>query len=231
MANATKEPPAEVAPLWTGDPTPPVANPLILNDCYFELNGVNLRCLVKHLEAAFPENKPVTVTSFCGETDYPGVTKWHLRVTFYQSFDAGAVYQTLNSAYNAYVASGTPATFKARPHFSNAPSAVNPIVSGYVIPQPFELITGDAGAASEVAIDWNLTAPPTVDTGSVTATGATAGAPGYYAPSGATVPANLAALSGVTATPVTAWPTGDYVITADLLANHWTGSAWAAGKA
>ena len=56
-----------VTPFYTGDPVPPVASPLILNDAYFELSGVNLRCLVKHLEAAFPENKPVTVTSFCGE--------------------------------------------------------------------------------------------------------------------------------------------------------------------
>src|SRR5262252_7083662 len=90
-------------PQAAGDPTPPAATPLILNDAYFELGGVNLRCLVQHLEVS-PENKPVTVTSFCAETDYPGVTKWHLRVTFYQSFDVGATYATLNAAYNSYVA-------------------------------------------------------------------------------------------------------------------------------
>jgi hypothetical protein len=230
VGNGGNGPPG-AEPFYTGDPVSPAANPLILNDCYFELTGVNLRCLVKHLEAAFPENKPVTVTSFCGETDYPGVTKWHLRVTFYQSFDAGAVYATLNSAYQAYVTSGTPAQFRARPYFSRAPSATNPWISGYAIPQPFELIVGDAGAAAEVTVDWNLTAPPTVDLGSVAATGAVAGAPGYYTPSGANVPANLAALSTVTASPATAWTTGQYVITADLLAAHWTGSAWAAGKA
>ena len=240
MASATKD--AEVEPAgngddpqpgltFTGDPVPPTANPLILNDCYFEMTGVNLRCLVKHLEAASPENKPVTVTSFCGETDYPGVTKWHLRVTFYQSFDSGAVYQTLSAAYNAYVANGQPVQWKARPYSSRAQSAANPVISGYAIPQPFDQIVGDAGAAAEVAIDWNLTQPPTVDSGAVTATGATSGAPGFYAPSGATVPANLAALTGVTATPATAWATGQYVITADLLAAHWSGSAWTAGKA
>jgi hypothetical protein len=213
-----------------GDPSPPAATPLILNDAYFELGGVNLRCLVKHLEATFPENKPVTVTSLCGEVDYPGVTKYHLRVTFYQSFDTGAVYATLNAAYQAYLASNTPVNFKARPRSSLVASATNPIVSGYVIPQPFELIVGDAGTAAEVAIDWNLTAPPTVDTGAVTATGATAGAPGYYTPSGATVPANLAALSSVTANPVATWAAGQYVITSDLLAANWNGTAWAAGK-
>ena len=214
----------------TGDPTPVPASPLILNDAYFELIGVNLRCLVQHLEVS-PENKVVTVTSFCSETDYPGVTKWHLRVTFYQSFDPGAVYDTLNAAYQAYQASGTPAAFKARPYSSRLPAANNPIISGFAIPQPFDIITGDAGAASQVQIDWNLTQVPAVDHGSVTATGATAGSPGFYTPSGATVPANLAGLAAVVANPTAAWTTGQYVITADLVANHWSGTAWAAGKA
>ena len=211
-------------------PPAPVATPLILTDGYFELNGVNLSCLVKHLEATFAENKPVTVTTLCGEVDYPGVTKYHLRATLYQTFDSGATFSTLNTALASYQASNTPCPFKARPHASWVPAANNPIISGLVIPQPFELIVGDAGTAAEVAIDWNLTAPPTINTGAVTATGATAGQPGYYTPSGATVPANLAALSGVTASPATAWATGSYVITADLLAAHWSGSAWATGK-
>jgi hypothetical protein len=231
MANATKEPPPEIMLTAAGDPVPPPANPLIMNDCYFEMSGVNLRCTVKHLEAGFPENKQVTVTTFCNETDYPGVTKYHLRVTFYQDFSAGSVFQTLNAAYQAYVAGGTPVNWKARPYSARSASATNPIISGYAIPQPFELLVGDAGAASECVIDWNLTAPPTIDNGSVAATGATAGSPGFFTPSGASVPANLAALTGITATPATAWLTGTYVITGDLTANHWSGSAWTAGKA
>jgi hypothetical protein len=220
----------EVTPLATGDPVPPPATPLILNDAYFELTAVNLRCLVKHLEVT-PENKPVTITSFCAETDYPGVTKWHLRVTFHQSFSVGAVFDTLTAAYNAYVANGTPAQFKARPYSSRLQGQDNPVISGSAIPQPFPVMMGDAGAASECAIDWNLLGAPAVDHGVVAATGATAGAPGSFQPTGAVVPANLAALTGLTASPATAWSTGQYVITADLLANHWTGTAWAAGKA
>jgi hypothetical protein len=230
MANSTTLDPPEVSLLATGDPVPPTASPLILNDAYFELMGVNLRCLVQHLEVS-PENKPVTVTTFCSEVDYPGVTKWHLRVTFYQSFDTGATFATLNAAYQAYVASGAPVNFKARPYSSRVASATNPIISGSAIPQPFDLLAGDAGAASQVQIDWNLTGVPSVDLGAVAATGATAGAPGFFTPSGASSPANLAALSGVTASPTAAWATGQYVITADLLAAHWSGTAWAAGKA
>jgi hypothetical protein len=213
-----------------GDPVAAPGVPLIMNDCYFELSGVNLRCLVQHLEV-MPENKLVTVTTFCSEVDYPGVTKWHLKVTFYMSYDVGSTFSTLQAALTAYQASGTPTNFKARPKSSQVASAANPVISGLAIPQPFDLINGDAGAASQVQIDWNLTAPPSVDTGAVAATGANTGAPGYYSPSGATVPANLAALTGLTATPNTAWATGQYVITADLLAAHWSGSAWVAGKA
>lgn len=230
MPNAVKEPP-EISLLATGDAVAPPANPLILNNAYFELSGVNLRCTVKHLEACFPEVKKVTVTTFCNETDYPGVIKYHLRVTFYQDYTSGSVWQTLNAAYQNYAANGTPVNFKARPSYSNVVSPTNPQISGFCIPDPPMFMGGDAGAASEVVIDWNLTGPPNVDTGAVTATGATAGTPGFYTPSGANVPANLAALGSVTASPATAWTTGQYVITADLTANHWTGTAWAAGKA
>jgi hypothetical protein len=90
---------------------------------------------------------------------------------------------------------------------------------------------GDAGTNAEVKIDWAMTSPPSVNTGSVAATGATGGAPGFYTPTGAATPANLAALAGLTASPTTAWPTGQYVITADLLAAYWNGTAWTAGKA
>jgi hypothetical protein len=227
--NGNGDGPPEVTLTAAGDPTPPTAQPLILNDCYFELGGVNLRCLVQHLEIA-PENKPVTVTSFCAEIDYPGVTKWHLRVTFYQSFDANATFATLQAAYNSYVASGATVNFKARPYSSRVAAANNPIISGQAIPQPFDYLMGDAGAASQIQIDWNLTAFPTVDTGAVTATGATAGAPGFFTPSGATTPANLAALTGLTASPATTWGAGQFVITADLLANNWNGTTWVAGK-
>jgi hypothetical protein len=232
-ANGGDEPPTiytygSVDTYAAGDATPPTAQPLVLNDAYYELTGVNLRCLVKHIELV-PENKLQTATTLCSEVDYVGVTKWHQRVTFYQSYDAGATYQTLNAAYQAWVTSQQPAQFKARPHSSQVASATNPVISGLVIPMPFDLMIGDAGVLSEVAIDWNMTAPPTVDMGSVAATGATAGVPGYFTPLGCLTPANLAALSGVTASPVTNWTTGQYVITADKIGANWNGTAWVAG--
>jgi hypothetical protein len=213
-----------------GDLTPPTAQPLVLNDVYYTLNNVNLRCLVKHLELV-PENKLQTATTFCSEVDYVGVTKWHQRVTFYQSYDNGATYQTLNACYQNWITSQQPAQFTARPHSSQVASATNPVISGLVIPMPFELMIGDAGVLSEVAIDWNMTAPPTVNMGALAATGATAGVPGYFTPLGCTTPATLAALTGITASPATAWTTGQYVILGNLTGAHWTGTAWADGVA
>jgi hypothetical protein len=225
-------PPPAVHPhaVTPGDQPPVTALPLILNDTYVELGGVNLRCLAGHIEVA-PENKPVTVTSFCAEVDYPGVTKWHIRLTFHQSFDTGAVYDTLAAALANYNATGQPVPFKARPYSSRPPSANNPVISGMATPQPFEVIMGDAGAASQCQIDWTLTGPPSVDKGVVTVTGAVGGMPGYYEPTGASIPADLAALSGVAATPSSAWDAGYYVITGDLLAASWDGTAWVEGKA
>lgn len=65
----------------------------------------------------------------------------------------------------------------------------------------------------------------------ITATGAVAGNPGHYTPTGAANPANLAALSTVTADPTTAWSTGQYVNVADGSKANWNGTDWEAGEA
>jgi hypothetical protein len=68
------------------------------------------------------------------------------------------------------------------------------------------------------------------------ATGATAGVPGSWTPSGSTVPADVAALqaSGIVASPNTAWTVGQYVQTQTASTPgqaHWNGTAWVAGPA
>lgn len=63
-----------------------------------------------------------------------------------------------------------------------------------------------------------------------TATGATAGTPGTFTPATADTPNALALMTGVTASPATAWTTGQYVVLGDGSFAHWTGSAWASGK-
>jgi hypothetical protein len=85
------------------------------------------------------------------------------------------------------------------------------------------------------------TVPPPVETDGCTtvpaapvlvpATGATAGTPGTWTPAGSAPPANLAAASSVTASPTTAWTTGQYVVAGDAAHIHWDGAAWATGPA
>lgn len=75
--------------------------------------------------------------------------------------------------------------------------------------------------------------------GTTSATGATAGTPGTWTPSGSTPPASPAALTAgnpnvVVASPTTAWTTGQYVQTATAGTGgraYWNGTAWASGAA
>lgn len=70
-------------------------------------------------------------------------------------------------------------------------------------------------------------------------TGATAGIPGSWTPAGSTPPANVASLQGgspvtVTASPATAWTTGQFVQTQTAGAAGracWTGTGWVGGIA
>ena len=87
------------------------------------------------------------------------------------------------------------------------------------------------------------TAPPDVTDGCealgaapTAATGATAGSPGTWTPSGSTPPADSAGATSaaVTASPATAWTTDQYVqgSTSGVAGEmYWNGSAWTAGRA
>ncbi|TCC19961.1 hypothetical protein [Kribbella sindirgiensis] len=65
----------------------------------------------------------------------------------------------------------------------------------------------------------------------IVATGATAGIPGTFTPAGAYAPVNLAAMTGVTASPTTAWTTGQYVTLSDGTKAHWDSDSWESGPA
>jgi hypothetical protein len=73
-------------------------------------------------------------------------------------------------------------------------------------------------------------------TGSVAATGATAGTPGTWTPGGSDAPANAAGANSasITASPNTAWTTGQYVQGTTAGASgemYWNGTTWVAGRA
>jgi hypothetical protein len=63
------------------------------------------------------------------------------------------------------------------------------------------------------------------------ATGAIAGMPGTWTPSGASAPATLAAMTGITASPTTAWMTGQHMVLGDASHCSWNATAWVTGDA
>lgn len=69
--------------------------------------------------------------------------------------------------------------------------------------------------------------------GPTPATGATAGSPGVFTPTGAAIPVTVGQLqlSAIAATPATAWTAGQHVIVGDSSLAHWDGDSWEAGPA
>ena len=118
---------------------------------------------------------------------------------------------------------------------------------------PYDVVDDGSGTAGPLPspldpddhlyVSFTTVAPPTETDGCVAfppgptaATGATAGTPGTWTPAGSTPPSNAAGATSasITASPNTAWTTGQYVqgSTAGTGGEmHWSGTAWVAGKA
>lgn len=79
--------------------------------------------------------------------------------------------------------------------------------------------------------DDTVGAIPLDDPDSPEATGATAGTPGTFSPAGAFRPETVDDLAGVTATPLTAWTTGQGVLLQNGTFAYWDGAGWLPGKA
>jgi hypothetical protein len=140
----------------------PEPTPLILTDASFKLSDdgteaglTELACVTNHIELT-PDVSVTTLDTMCGSKDYPGVVKWSLIATLFQSFDPAATDEVLRAA-NAL---GTPAPYEIIPYKSQPVSATNPKFTGFVIPQPFSPINGDAGAESTVELEWSCTEEP-----------------------------------------------------------------------
>jgi len=111
--------------------------------------------------------------------------------------------------------------------------------SGTLTLQPLDF--GSSGAFGDdmtADFEFQVLWKPTVDCNAapIMATGATAGTPGTWTPSGSGPPADAAAATaaGVVASPASAWTIGQYVQggTAGVGGEmHWDGAAWATGRA
>jgi hypothetical protein len=110
---------------------------------------------------------------------------------------------------------------------------------------PYDIVKDDTGAAGPLLepvdsrdhlwMQLTTVAPPEPSCDAVAvgqaATGADAGTPGSYTPANSYGPEDLASATSVTASPTTAWTTGQYIVLEDGTFAHWDGTAWVAGKA
>ena len=137
---------------------------VILDNASIKLGPDNLTlkelaCYASHVELS-PDVSVTTLDTFCGSVDYPGVVKWALIATLYQSYDVDGTEEVLS----ALVTAGDPCAFEVSAYRSQAISATNPAWTGTVIPQPYAPLSGDAGDGSEVSLEWSLVGTPTKKT-------------------------------------------------------------------
>jgi hypothetical protein len=200
----------------------------VLWDVSLKIDDVDLSDHVESLEITVGINKQAAAAmSEIQDYSMAGtVTITDPTVTFYQDYAVSKVYATLHAAWVSR------ATFNvlAKPN-SGAVAADNPewTIPCFVGEMP--VMTGTRGDRHMTAVTLAVAGVYSVNTTSNIATGATAGSPGTWTPGGSVAPANLAATTGVTASPATAWTTGQYVVLGDTSHCHWNGTAWTSGDA
>jgi hypothetical protein len=129
--------------------------PVILDRASLVLNGVELACVLSHIEIT-PDVSTTEITTMCGRKEYPGSVRWTLGATLYQSFDPEGTHETLM----ACLAAGGPVPYSVMPRRGEPVAPTNPEFWGDVIPQPYTLLSGDAGEASTVEIEWSIEGNP-----------------------------------------------------------------------
>jgi len=118
-------------------------------------------------------------------------------------------------------------------------SEIGTTATGMLTLQPLDFgSSGEFGEDMTADFEFQVEWKPVIDCNAapVIATGATAGIPGTWTPTGSNPPADAAGATAtsVVASPNTAWTTGQYVqgSTAGTGGRmHWSGTAWVAGAA
>lgn len=111
---------------------------------------------------------------------------------------------------------------------------------------PYDVVPGASGASAllepldandHLHVQYTTVAPPEPSCDGISsgpeATGAAAGTPGELTPTDSYPPVSFTALEDdpLTASPTTAWTTGQYIVLGDGSFAHWDGTDWAEGKA
>jgi hypothetical protein len=188
-----------------------------------ETSAVDYKCQVSEASVNATPNLQTVPATFCApESQVPANTGYELQLNWLQDWTAPGG----GLSNFAFVNDAQLAHFALFLEDSNMPECHGDV---WVVAGAFG---GVAGVPLQASATWPLLGKPVIEVPqAVAATGATAGNPGTFQPVGATPPANLAALAGVTASPTTAWATGEHVVLGDASSAHWDGAAWAAGNA
>jgi hypothetical protein len=187
---------------------------------------IDVSCYLNNAQIEWSDSATDSTTKLCGAVR-AGVTTFTAQLTGNIDVDAGNDSGLFALSWNEK---------GSQQHFVFTPSTeLGTSASGTLTIKPLTFGATEYGADLTSDIAWDIVGDPVLDfdgAGVIVATGATAGTPGSFTPSGATPPANLAALQAgsVVASPNTAWTTGQSVNLGTGSAN-WTGSAWAAGAA
>jgi len=192
---------------------------------------IDVSCQVNNLVLTQAPNRGDSKVMLCGTTKAGSVTyDKTLEGNLDLDLDAGAD----GLFYLSQQYPGSEQSFTFTPNTAGGDTA-----AGTLILDPMDFGSSEGyGALMGSDVSWIVTdvtiTPGSGGGGAAAATGATAGTPGAFTPSGAVVPANLAALQGaspaVVASPTTAWTTGESVNLGTGSA-HWDGSAYVAGLA
>ena len=191
---------------------------------------IDVSCQVNNLVLTQAPNRGDSKVMLCGTTKAGSVTyDKTLEGNLDLDLDAGAD----GLFYLSQQYPGSEQSFTFTPNTAGGDTA-----AGTLILDPMDFGSSEGyGALMGSDVSWivtDVTITPGSSGGAAAATGATAGTPGAFTPSGAVVPANLAALQGaspaVVASPTTAWTTGESVNLGTGSA-HWDGSAYVAGLA
>ena len=186
---------------------------------------IDCSCYLNNAAIEWSDSATDPTTKLCGAVR-AGVTTFTAQLTGNIDVDAGNEAGLFALSWNE---KGSQQSFVFTPSTELGTTA-----TGVLTIKPLRFGADEYGADLTSDIAFDIVGDPVLsfDGAAVAATGATAGTPGSFTPAGATVPANLAALQAgsVTASPATAWTTGQSVNLGTGSA-HWDAAAWAAGVA
>jgi len=185
---------------------------------------IDVSCYINDAAIEWTDSKTDDTTKLCGAVR-AGVTTFTAQLTGNVDVDAGNESGLFALSWNE---KGSQQPFTFTPSTELGTTA-----TGTLTIKPLRFGADEYGADLTSDIAWDIVGDPVLsfDGAAVAATGATAGTPGNWTPAGSVPPANLAAAAGLTASPNTAWTSGQSVVLGDASSTHWDGSAWVAGAA